>query len=88
MSYRQNPYFRAAMRNESLEAACRELAMHIEARVEEQSARESASPDPKDSNESREEWLKIRRVTLALARRRREEAERHARMRNKMEPYL
>ena len=88
MSDRQNPYFRAAMRHERLEAECRESASWIERFVEEEAAREAASPDSSESDLSSEEWRELRCMFLEMAKEEREQAEKHARMREKMEPYL
>jgi hypothetical protein len=86
---RQNPYFQAAMRNERLEAECREFASWMEKRAEQESARAAISSDSPQSSVSSEGHQQLgRRIWLALAMQLREEADRHARMREKMEPFL
>jgi hypothetical protein len=75
------------MRHECLEAGCRESASHIERTVEEEVAKETSTPNPPESNDPRDHRLS-RSVMLELAKREREEAEWHARMRAKMEEYL
>jgi hypothetical protein len=89
MADRQNPYFQAAMRNELLEAACRKSATWLVERAEEETAGDAVSEDSSASKASSEERRQFRRrMWLAFAEQNREEAERHARMREKMERYL
>jgi hypothetical protein len=89
MSDRQNPYFRAAVRNELLEAECRESATWWEKHAEQESAQAAISSDTRQSSVSSEESQQsTRRIWLAFARQLREEADRHARMREKMDPSL
>jgi hypothetical protein len=89
MSDRRNPYFRAAMRNEFLEAECREFASRMEKQAEQESARAAMSSDSAQSSASSEERQQSRRrIWLAFAMQAREEADRHARMRSEMEPFL
>jgi hypothetical protein len=88
MSDRQNPYFRAAMRNEWLEARCRESASRIEGLYEEEAETRVPSPDSSKFPLSTEGRQTLRLMMLEFARAQRDEAERHARMRKKMEPFL
>ncbi len=76
------------MRNERLEAACRESASWIERFVEEEVAREAVPLDSSESDVSSEGWQELRRILLEHARDQLERAEKHARLREKMEPYL
>ena len=88
MSGRQNPYFMAAMRSERLEAECRESASWIERFVVEAAAREAESPGSFDFDMSSEEVQELCRLLLESAGQQRERGEQHARLREKMEPYL
>jgi hypothetical protein len=89
MINRQDPYFRAAMRNERLEAECREFAAWAEKHAEEEAARDGVSSDSSESNGSIEERRQSRRrMWLAVAQALLEEADRHAQMRERMEPFL
>ena len=67
MADRQNPYFRAAMRNEGLEAACRASAAWIERFLSEGAAREAFSSDSPDSGLSDEDWSLLREMLLEQA---------------------
>jgi hypothetical protein len=84
---RQNPYFRAAMRNELLEVQCRESASWIE-RLFEDAETEVVTPDSSESTLSSQERQELRHIMLEYARAQRDEAEKHARMRKTMEPFL
>jgi hypothetical protein len=89
MSDRQNPYFRAAMRNEHLQAECRESAARIQREIDEELATTAASPGPPPPGEPSESRSSFDRLRLQLlVRRELEDAERHARLREKMEPFL
>ena len=86
---RQNPYFRAAMRNARLEAECREFAAKIQSQIDEELAKGAACPDALRDCESSESSRSSDRMRLELVLKRiLEEAERHARMRKNMEPFL
>lgn len=76
------------MRNEGLEAVCRASAAWIERFLSEGAAREAFSSDSPDSGLSDEDWSLLREMLLEQAKSNLEEAERHARMRAKMEPYM
>jgi hypothetical protein len=86
---RQNPYFRAAMRNERLEAECRESAAGFQRMADEELARGATSPDPlRHSGASETRLCSGRLLAELLAKIELEHAERHARMREKMESFL
>jgi hypothetical protein len=77
------------MRNEILEAECRESASWMEKQAEVEAAREAMSPDSPESDQSSKQRRQLRRrIWLAFALMVREEADRHARMREKMEPFI
>jgi len=90
MFERQNPYFRSAMHHAKQEAECRESAERLARREEEETMRQAGRPDPSDpqaSSESRqfECGLSLESILLKIET---QDAERHAKMRGKMEPYL
>jgi hypothetical protein len=77
------------MHNERVHAECRESATTIQREIDEALATAAAPPDPPkrcEPSESRSSFNR-RRLEL-LIKRELEEAERHARLREKMEPFL
>jgi hypothetical protein len=77
------------MHNEHLQAECKESAARIQREIDEELATAAASPGTLKLCEPSESKSSFRRLLCELLLKRElEDAERHARMREKMEPFL
>lgn len=90
MFQRQDPYFRAAVHHALMEAECRESASRIQRSIEKESSREGVGPGSPEAHGLSELPRSVTRldINVELLRREREQAEKHARMRENMQRYL